>query len=136
MHVGAQARSAVLAEPSAPTASVIVPAFNAAADIPAALASVFAQSFNGFEVIVVNDGSGDDLESALRPFRDCIVYLEQPNRGAAAARNVGIRAAQGRYVAFLDADDVWHPNFLERQIGYLESHPECDLVYSDALISG
>jgi glycosyltransferase involved in cell wall biosynthesis len=136
MHVEAQPRSAVTAEPLAPTASVIVPAFNAAADIPAALASVFAQSFDGFETIVVNDGSNDDLVSALRPFRDRIVYLEQSNRGAAAARNMGIRAARGRYLAFLDADDVWHVNFLERQIEYLESHPHCDLVYSDALISG
>jgi glycosyltransferase involved in cell wall biosynthesis len=136
MHVEAQARSAVLAEPLAPTASVIVPAFNAAADIPAALASVFAQSFAAYEVIVINDGSSDDLESSLRPFRDRILYIEQPNRGAAAARNAGIRAARGRYVAFLDADDVWHRDFLERQIGYLDSHPECDLVYSDALISG
>ena len=136
MHVGAQARSAVLAEPLAPTASVIVPAFNAAADIPAALASVFAQSFGAFEVIVVNDGSSDDLESSLRPFRDRIIYLEQPNRGAAAARNAGIRAARGQYIAFLDADDVWRPDFLQRQIGYLGSHPQCDLVYSDALISG
>jgi glycosyltransferase involved in cell wall biosynthesis len=85
---------------------VIVPAFNAAADIPAALASVFAQSFGAFEVIVVNDGSSDDLETSLRPFRDRIIYLEQPNRGA-AARNAGIRAARGQYIAFLDADDVW-----------------------------
>jgi glycosyltransferase involved in cell wall biosynthesis len=136
MHVEAQARSAVLAEPLKPTASVIIPAFNAAADIPAALASVFAQSFQGFEVIVINDGSSDDLESSLRLFRDRIVYIEQPNRGAAAARNAGIRVARGRYIAFLDADDVWHQDFLERQIGYLGSHPECDLVYSDALISG
>jgi glycosyltransferase involved in cell wall biosynthesis len=136
MHVEAQARSAVLAEPLAPIVSVIVPAFNAAADIPAALTSVFAQSFGEFEVIVVNDGSSDDLESSLRPFRDRIVYLEQPNRGAAAARNAGIRAAHGRYLAFLDADDLWRTDFLERQIGYLHSHPQCDLVYSDALISG
>ena len=106
MHVGAQARSAALAGPLAPTASVIVPAFNAAADIPAALASVFAQSFGAFEVIIVNDSSSDDLESSLRPFRDRIIYLEQPNRGA-AARNAGIRAARGQDNAFLDTDDVW-----------------------------
>jgi glycosyltransferase involved in cell wall biosynthesis len=120
----------------APKASIIIPAFNVARDIAAALESVFAQSFDDYEVIVVNDGSTDDLTAAIRPFRSRLLYLEQPNRGAAAARNAGIRAARGRYVAFLDADDVWQPALLDRQIRYLDARPACDLVYSDALISG
>ena len=120
----------------APAASVVIPAFNAACDIAAALESVFAQTFTDYEVIVVNDGSADNLAAAIRPFQHRLIYIEQPNRGAAAARNAGIRTARGRYVAFLDADDVWQSVFLDRQIRYLESRPACDLVYSDALISG
>ena len=120
----------------APAASVVIPAFNAARDIAAAIESVFAQTFTDYEVIVVNDGSSDNLASAIRPFQHRLIYIEQPNRGAAAARNAGIRTARGRYVAFLDADDVWQSGFLDRQIRYLESRPACDLVYSDALISG
>jgi glycosyltransferase involved in cell wall biosynthesis len=121
---------------ASPTASIVVPAFNAARHIAAALESVFAQTFDDYEVIVVNDGSTDNLAAAIRPFRPRLVYLEQTNLGAASARNAGIRAAHGRYVAFLDADDVWRPAFLDRQIRYLDSRPACDLVYSDALISG
>src|SRR5215217_7556023 len=78
-----------------PVVSVIIPAYNASADIPDALASVFAQTFTSFEVIVVNDGSSDtaELEAALEPYRGRIRYVAQPNRGAGAARNTGIRAA-------------------------------------------
>ena len=120
----------------APAASVVIPAFNAERDIAAALESVFAQTFTDYEVIVVNDGSADNLAAAIHPFQHRLIYIEQPNRGAAAARNAGIRTARGRYIAFLDADDVWQPVFLDRQIRYLESRPACDLVYSDGLISG
>ena len=120
----------------APAVSVVIPAFNAARDIAAALESVFAQTFTDYEVIVVNDGSADNLAAAIRPFQHRLIYIEQPNRGAAAARNAGIRTARGSYVAFLDADDLWYSVFLERQIQYLEARPACDLVYSDALVSG
>src|SRR5215469_276241 len=82
-----------------PLVSVIVPAFNSSSYIGEALASVFAQSFKNFEVIVINGGSPDtsQLEIALQPYRDSIVYIEQENRGVAADRNAGIRAAQGQY---------------------------------------
>jgi glycosyltransferase involved in cell wall biosynthesis len=121
-----------------PAASVIIPAYRASADIAVALDSVFAQTFAHHEVIVVNDGSPDtaELEAALEPFRARIHYIVQPNRGAGAARNAGIRAAKGRYLAFLDADDRWTPDFLERQLAFLEANPKCDLVYADALLSG
>ena len=121
-----------------PVVSVVIPAFRASQDIAGALASVFGQTFTNFEVVVVNDGSPDtvELEAALEPFRSRIQYIVQPNRGAGAARNAGIRASKGRYIAFLDADDRWSPELLSRQVGYLEAHRECDLVYSDALIAG
>jgi glycosyltransferase involved in cell wall biosynthesis len=121
-----------------PAVSVVIPAFRASRDIAGALDSVFAQTFANFEVIVVNDGSPDtvELEAALEPFRSRIQYIAQPNRGAGAARNTGIRQSKGRYIAFLDADDRWSSEFLLRQVGYLEAHPDCDLVYSDAVIAG
>jgi len=119
--------------------SVIVPAYRAAPDIAAALESVLAQTCRGIEIIVVNDGSPDTpaLLAALAPYSSRIRYLQLPaNRGAAVARNAGILAARGRYVAFLDAEDRWLPGFLGRQVGYLEAHSDCALVYADALVSG
>src|SRR5262245_38133059 len=94
-----------------PVVSVVIPAFQAGHEIGAALASVFAQTFRDFEVIVVNDGSPDvtELDVALAPYRSRIRYLAQRNKGPAAARNRGIREARGRYIAFLDADDEWWP---------------------------
>jgi glycosyltransferase involved in cell wall biosynthesis len=121
-----------------PAVSVVIPAYRASGDIAVALDSVFAQTFPHLETIVVNDGSPDtaELEHALEPYRRRIRYIVQPNRGAGAARNAGIRAARGRYLAFLDADDRWLPDFLERQLAYLDAQPACDLVYADALLSG
>jgi len=121
-----------------PAVSIVIPAFRASADIPDALASVFRQTFTDFEAIVVNDGSPDtpELEQALRPYEGRVRYMVQPNRGAAAARNTGVWAAQGRYIAFLDADDLWTPEFLRRQVAFLDAHPESTLVYADALITG
>jgi glycosyltransferase involved in cell wall biosynthesis len=124
--------------PDSPAVSIVIPAFKAATDIPDALASVFRQTFTDYEVILVNDGSPDTpaLEAAIQPHQSRIGYIVQPNLGAAAARNTGIRAARGRYLAFLDADDIWLPEFLERQVGYLTSHSSSALVYADALITG
>src|SRR5262245_19430222 len=121
-----------------PAVSVIIPAYRASGDIAVALDSVFAQTFPHFEVIVVNDGSPDtaELEAAIAPYRSRLGYIVQPNRGAGAARNAGIDASAAPYVAFLDADDRWTPDFLSAQVSYLEARPHCDLVYADALISG
>jgi glycosyltransferase involved in cell wall biosynthesis len=118
--------------------SVIIPAYRASREIPDALESVFAQSFSDVEVIIVDDGSPDhdELVAAIEPYRSRIRYIEQANAGAGAARNAAIRVAQGRYLAFLDADDRWEPDFLRRQVWYLDAHPETALVYGDALLSG
>jgi glycosyltransferase involved in cell wall biosynthesis len=125
--------------PRTPRVSVVIPAYRASADIAVALDSVFAQKFSDFDVVVVNDGSPDtpDLERALEPYASRLRYIAfTDNRGAGAARNAGIVASRGIYVAFLDADDRWSPDFLRRQVGHLEAHPACDLVYCDALVSG
>jgi teichuronic acid biosynthesis glycosyltransferase TuaG len=118
--------------------SVIIPAYNTAAYISEALDSVFGQTFRDFEVIVVNDGSPDtdELEQALSPYRERIVYLKQDNRGPAGARNAGIRQARGQYLAFLDSDDCWLPDFLASQMKLFEETPSLDVVYSDALRFG
>lgn len=122
---------------TSPTVSVIIPAYNAAKYVREALDSVFAQTFTSREVIVINDGSPDteDLERELNGYQEELRYLKQENRGAAAARNLGLRNASGEFVAFLDADDKWLPNFLEEQLEFLKSN-NADVVYSDALLTG
>jgi glycosyltransferase involved in cell wall biosynthesis len=124
--------------PIGPEISVVIPAYRASGDIAVALDSVFAQTFSQIEVIVVNDGSPDtaELEQTLAPYQSRIRYLSQRNLGAGAARNTAIRAARGRLIAFLDADDRWAPEFLQRQVAFLDAHPDCDLVYTDAVLSG
>ncbi len=121
-----------------PTVSVIVPSFNTAGYIAECLDSVFAQTYRDFEVILVNDGSPDTpaLERALAPYRDRIVYLTQKNTGLAGARNTAIRAARGRYIALLDSDDAWLPEYLAVQVAMLERDPSVDAVYPNAIIFG
>jgi len=120
-----------------PTVSVIIPAYNAAAYIGETLDSVYAQTFTDFETIVVNDGSPDteELERALKRFPPSLRYLKQENSGAAAARNTGIRAANGEFVAFLDADDTWLSSFLEKQVNVLR-RDRADVVWADARLHG
>ena len=104
-----------------PLVSVIIPAYKAAGHIVSAIESVLAQTFSDHEIIVINDGSPDtsQLLEVLSPYRDRIRYLEQPNQGPSGARNTGIRAARGTYVAFLDSDDSWSPSYLGEQIRLL-----------------
>lgn len=97
------------------------------------------QSFTDFDVLVVNDGSPDTsaLRDALTPYAGRITYIERPNGGPGAARNTGLCAARGDYVAFLDGDDLWAPDFLAEQMALLASAPEpLDLVYADARLFG
>jgi len=116
-----------------PVVSVIIPAYNVAPYIGETLDSVFAQTFADYEVIVINDGSPDteELERTLARFIDRINYIKQENRGASAARNAGLRAARGELVAFLDADDLWLPSYLDEQIKFILER-NCDLVCADA----
>jgi hypothetical protein len=122
----------------APLVSVIIPAYRAAESIAATLDSVFAQTWQDYEVIVVNDGSPDseEMEKALEPYRERITYLRQENQGPGGARNTGIRMARGRYVALLDSDDMWDPEHLAAQVAVLEADPSIDMVYADARIIG
>ena len=120
-----------------PIVSVIIPAYNVAPFIGETLTTVFAQTFNDYEVIVINDGSPDteEFERALQPFIDRINYIKQGNRGAGAARNAGLRSARGEFIAFLDADDLWLSNYLEEQLKFIREH-DCDLICADAIHFG
>lgn len=123
---------------SRPRVSVIIPAYNTAQYIGETLASVRAQTFTDYEVIVVNDGSPDTeaLEQALSPYRAALTYLRQPNAGPSSARNLAIRAARGTYLALLDSDDVWEPDYLAVQVAALEADADIALRYANALIFG
>jgi len=121
-----------------PAVSVIIPAYKVAPFISETLDSVFAQTFTDFEVIVINDDSPDtpQLEQELEKYRSQIVYLRQPNQGAGGARNAGLRVARCEFVAFLDGDDVWLPDFLKEQLRLIRSDGGYDLVYADAINFG
>jgi glycosyltransferase involved in cell wall biosynthesis len=106
-----------------PLVSVIIPVYNGARFLRAALESVFAQTYRPFEVIVVDDGSTDDSATIAQSFPD-VRYIHQTNQGVAAARNAGLEAAQGEFFAFLDQDDLWTPEKLTLQVDYLLSHPD------------
>jgi cellulose synthase/poly-beta-1,6-N-acetylglucosamine synthase-like glycosyltransferase len=121
-----------------PRVSVIIPCYNTAAYVTDTLASVFAQTWTDYEVIVVNDGSPDtpQLEAAIAPFRDRITYIHTENRGLAGARNTALSAAKGEVVALLDSDDIWMPEYLEYQIARLDENPDVDFVYPNAMMFG
>ncbi len=120
-----------------PEVSVVIPAHGVAPYIREALGSVLAQSGVAWEAIVINDGSPDTpaLEAALEPFLGQIRYQVQPHRGAAAARNIGLRLARGKWLAFLDGDDAWEPEFLSRQLDFL-ARGALDMAWSDAWLVG
>lgn len=114
-----------------PTVSVIVPLFNTERYIAATLVSVLAQTFTDFEIIVVDDGSTDRGPSIAAQISDERVRVfGQVNRGLAGARNAGIREARGRFIAFLDADDLWHPDKLAEHMAVLDARPEVGLTFS------
>ncbi len=105
--------------------SVIIPTYNRAALVQEAVASVLAQTWREFELIVVDDGSTDDTPEALAPYASRIRLLRRESRGGvSAARNAGMAAARGEWLAFLDSDDLWLPEKLARQMAYLAAHPE------------
>jgi glycosyltransferase involved in cell wall biosynthesis len=114
-----------------PKVSVIIPAHNAERYIRDSLDSVLAQSYSDLEVIVVDDGSTDGTRDAVLAVKGPIRCLTQVNAGPSAARNAGIAAARGELICFLDADDLWTPDKLQRQVAFMEEHPEVGLVFSD-----
>jgi glycosyltransferase involved in cell wall biosynthesis len=114
------------------TISVIIPAYNYARYLSEAIDSVFAQTYPALEVIVVDDGSTDETPAVLAAYGDRIRAIRLQNQGVSAARNTGISAARGEYVAFLDADDLWQPAKLEAQMARFDANPNFGLVYCGA----
>ena len=118
-----------------PTVSVIIPTYNRAALVPRALDSVIAQTFSDWEIVLVDDGSTDATPQLAaeyyRRLGDRLVCIREENRGSSSARNRGIDACRGRFVAFLDSDDEFAPTKLERQLALFELRPELGFVYSD-----
>lgn len=123
-----------------PRVSVIIPTYNRARVIRDAVDSVLAQDFRDFELIVVDDGSTDGTRDILDAYLDAsdgnfprIRALTQENRGVSAARNRGIAAASGQYVAFLDSDDLWFPKKLSTQVAFFEENPEALICQTDEI---
>jgi glycosyltransferase involved in cell wall biosynthesis len=111
--------------------SVIVPAYNAMKYLPESLDSILAQTYPDFEVIIVNDGSTDNLSQWASELTDPRIKLvSQSNRGLAGARNTGLNHAQGEYIAYLDADDLWDATKLAKQVEVFEQNPQVGLVYT------
>lgn len=115
-----------------PEVSVVIPAYNQAHYLADAIKSALAQSYRNIEVIVVDDGSTDYTTEVAEQFGEAICYLWQENQGLAGARNRGIREARGTYVALLDSDDEWQPDFLQKMISLANDYPEAVLYYSAA----
>src|SRR5439155_20633388 len=117
-----------------PTFSVVIAAYQAAGTIGDAIESALAQTHPPVEIIVSDDGSSDDLEGALAPYRERIVVLKNEHRGPGAARNAALRRATGEFVAILDADDVFEPGRLAALAGLAKSRPELDILATDAVL--
>ncbi len=109
---------------SEPKISVVIPAYNSEQTISRAIRSVLNQSVSAHEIIVVNDGSCDNTAEKVKSFGDKVIYIEQKNAGVSVARNTGIKASTGDWIAFLDADDEWLLDKLKLQIDHIHRHPE------------
>lgn len=113
-----------------PLVSVVIPTYNSAQYVTAAVNSVRAQTVRDVEILVVDDGSTDDTREVMKQYGALVRYFSQENGGVAVARNHGIAESSGRYIAFLDADDTWSPHKLEQQLAVLEANPRYRLCYS------
>ncbi len=121
---------------ASPTVSVVIPTFNRRELVLRAINSVANQSYRDFDIWIVDDGSSDGTEPAVAEYiksrsKPPIHYLRTSNQGVAAARNLGVKESGGQWIAFLDSDDQWTPDKLEKQLGYAETHPEYQLIQSD-----
>lgn len=107
-----------------PLISVVIPTYNRAKFITEAVDTVLEQTFQDFELIVVDDDSCDETPEVLEPYFDRLRYVVQPHKGPAAARNTGIQEAQGEFIAFLDSDDLWLPEKLQWQVEFFKQNPD------------
>ncbi|ABA20464.1 Glycosyl transferase, family 2 [Trichormus variabilis ATCC 29413] len=114
-----------------PKVSVVIPAYNAMKYLPATVESVLQQTFTDIEILIINDGSSDNIIAWTTQITDPRVQvISQQNQGLSGARNTGINHASGEYIAFIDADDLWLPSKLEKQVKCLDNSPQAGLVYT------
>ncbi len=115
----------------------MIPAYNARAYLAETLELALDQTFQSFEIIVVDDGSTDDTRAIAERYRARgVTVLTQPNAGAAAARNRGLSIARGKFIALLDSDDLWERDCLHTMVGFLESHPNVSVAFCNSLFFG
>lgn len=112
-----------------PTVSVIIPTFNRASLITDALDSVFNQTFKDYEIIIIDDGSTDNTEDVIKPYVSEVIYKKQQNSGPSSARSAGLKTASGKYIAFLDSDDIWEPEYLHKCVFVLEKDSKIGFVF-------
>jgi glycosyltransferase involved in cell wall biosynthesis len=115
-----------------PKISVIIPTYNRRELVREAIASVMAQSYSDFELIVVDDGSGDGTAEVVSEFSR-VRYVYQPNHGVSAARNHGVALSNGEWIAFLDSDDIWQPRKLEYQLAFFTTHSEAQICQTEEI---
>ena len=111
--------------------SIITPCYNGAKFISQTIDSVLAQTYTNWELIIVNDGSVDESSTIIKEYIEKdprITCIEQSNSGSAESRNMAIKLSSGDYLAFLDADDIWHIDYLEKMIGFIESNSSDDIA--------
>lgn len=119
-----------------PLVSVVIPTYNDQEYVEDAIKSVLSQTYGNIEILVVDDGSTDNTKDKLNPYINShdIEYIYQANKGLSGARNTGVMSASGEYIAFLDADDLFKSDKIEKQLKYLMGHPDCDYCYCDVYL--
>ncbi len=113
---------------------MIIPAYNAQQYVAETIESVLAQTLPADEVIAVDDGSSDGTFEVLKSYEPSITVLAKQNGGPASARNAAIRHSTGEYLAFIDSDDLWLPDKIEKQVAYLDAHPQVGLLFAEAIM--
>ena len=116
-----------------PKVSIIIPVYNSCKYIIETLESALNQTYQNVECIVIDDGSTDNIDAVLKPYSKYITLIKKQNGGPASARNAGIKIASGKYIAFLDSDDLWRPKKLSKQIDFLEKHPNAGFIHTDSI---
>jgi glycosyltransferase involved in cell wall biosynthesis len=122
-----------------PLVSVIMATYNRAAYLDRSIASFLQQSFTDSELLIVDDGSLDESDAIIRKYMEQhanIRYIRHSNRRLSLSKNAGIKAAAGKYIAFLDSDDEYLPDYLERRVAFLEANPAIDIIEGGAVVKG
>lgn len=119
---------------SSPFISVIIPSFNRAHVLPATIESILAQTYKDFELIIVDDGSTDNTAEVVSRYGDAVQLIRQENKGITGARNTGLHASKGQWIALQDSDDHWEPEKLEQQVSDIEEHPGLNVYFVETIL--